>query len=91
MYSPMSYFGMTEKGKRFGVVGLGGLGHMAVKLGKAFGLEVTVISTSPKKKQEAIEVLGADHFLISSDKDAMKVRALFMYCVCEYVQNFLCF
>ncbi|KAI5055064.1 hypothetical protein GOP47_0030482 [Adiantum capillus-veneris] len=72
VYSPMCYFGMTEKGKHFGVVGLGGLGHMAVKFGKAFGMEVTVISTSPRKKTEAIDILGADHFLVSTDKDAMK-------------------
>ncbi|KAH7289272.1 hypothetical protein KP509_31G067400 [Ceratopteris richardii] len=74
-YSPMRYFGMTEKGKRFGVVGLGGLGHMAVKFGKAFGLEVTIISTSPRKKTEAIDVLGAERFLVSSDKEAMKAAA----------------
>lgn len=72
VYSPMSHFGMTEKGKHFGVVGLGGLGHMAVKFAKAFGLIVTVISTSPNKQKEAIEVLGADKFLISRDADSMK-------------------
>ena len=44
---------------------------MAVKFAKAFGLEVTVISTSPKKEKEAKEILGADHFLLSMDKDAM--------------------
>jgi len=42
----MKYFQMTEPGKSLGVVGLGGLGHMAVKFGKAFGLKVTVISTT---------------------------------------------
>jgi len=55
----MQYFQMTEPGKSLGVVGLGGLGHMAVKFGKAFGLKVTVISTSPKKEKEAREYLGA--------------------------------
>ena len=69
----MRYFGMTEKGKHLGVVGLGGLGHMAVKFAKAFGLEVTVISTSPKKEKEAKEILGADHFILSTDKDALNV------------------
>ncbi|WP_228155719.1 alcohol dehydrogenase catalytic domain-containing protein, partial [Acinetobacter baumannii] len=58
VYSPMKYYGMTEPGKRLGVVGLGGLGHMAVKFGKAFGLKVTVISTSPNKEKEAKESLG---------------------------------
>ncbi|KAH9317672.1 hypothetical protein KI387_019441 [Taxus chinensis] len=75
VYSPMMHFGMTEPGNRLGVVGLGGLGHMAIKFGKAFGLHVTVISTSPKKEKEAKEVLGADHFLISKDENQMKEAA----------------
>uniref|UniRef100_A0A0D6R6M3 Enoyl reductase (ER) domain-containing protein n=1 Tax=Araucaria cunninghamii TaxID=56994 RepID=A0A0D6R6M3_ARACU len=75
VYSPMKYFGMTEPGNRLGVVGLGGLGHMAVKFGKAFGLHVTVISTSPKKEKEAKEILGADHFLISKDEKQMQDAA----------------
>ncbi|KAI5057596.1 hypothetical protein GOP47_0027989 [Adiantum capillus-veneris] len=72
VYSPMSYFGMNEKGKHLGVIGLGGLGHMAVKFGKAFGLKVTIISTSPNKKEEALQNLGADNFLVSTDEDALK-------------------
>ncbi|XP_028103907.1 probable mannitol dehydrogenase isoform X2 [Camellia sinensis] len=50
----------------------GGLGHVAVKFAKAFGLKVTVISTSPRKKKEAIEHLGADSFLISTDPNEMQ-------------------
>ena len=73
VYSPMKYYGMTEPGKHLGVAGLGGLGHVAVKLGKAFGLKVTVISTSPKKESEAINNLGADYFLVSSNPEQMKV------------------
>ena len=46
---------------------------MAVKLGKALGQEVTVISTSANKEKEAKEVLGADHFIISKDPEAMAV------------------
>ncbi|XP_022971645.1 probable cinnamyl alcohol dehydrogenase 9 [Cucurbita maxima] len=72
VYSPMKYYGMTESGKHLGVVGLGGLGHVAVKFGKAFGLKVTVISTSPRKKEEAIDRLGADAFLVSSDPEQLK-------------------
>ncbi|KAF5182944.1 Cinnamyl alcohol dehydrogenase [Thalictrum thalictroides] len=72
VYSPMIYYGMTEAGKHLGVVGLGGLGHVAVKMGKAFGLKVTVISTSPHKEKEAIEKLGADSFLVSRDPEKMK-------------------
>lgn len=73
IYSPMKYYGMTESGKHLGVVGLGGLGHVAVKFGKAFGLKVTVISTSPRKKEEAIDRLGADAFVVSSDPPQLKV------------------
>jgi NADPH:quinone reductase-like Zn-dependent oxidoreductase len=57
-----------------GVVGLGGLGHMAVKFAKAFGVKVTVVSTSPNKKKEALEHLGADSFVVSREQDQMKVR-----------------
>ncbi|XP_015069313.1 probable mannitol dehydrogenase [Solanum pennellii] len=67
VYSPMKYYGMTEPGKHLGIAGLGGLGHIAVKIGKAFGLKVTVISTSPKKEDEAITKLGADAFVLSTD------------------------
>ncbi|GFS40929.1 cinnamyl alcohol dehydrogenase 8 [Actinidia rufa] len=69
---PMKYFGLSEAGKHLGVVGLGGLGHLAVKFAKAFGMKVTVISTSPNKKHEAIGRLGADSFLVSSDTKEMQ-------------------
>lgn len=72
VYSPMKYYGMTEAGKHLGVSGLGGLGHVAVKIGKAFGLKVTVISSSPQKESEAINRLGADSFLVSNDPAKMK-------------------
>lgn len=74
-YSPLKYFGLDKPGMHIGVVGLGGLGHMAVKYAKAFGSKVTVISTSPSKKQEAIEHLGADCFLISTDPEQIKVKS----------------
>jgi uncharacterized zinc-type alcohol dehydrogenase-like protein len=69
-YSPLKRWGV-KKGHKLAVVGLGGLGHMAVKLGAAFGAEVTVISTSPDKKESALE-LGAHYFLVSKDEDQMK-------------------
>ncbi|WOL12281.1 geraniol dehydrogenase [Canna indica] len=72
VYSPMKYHGLNEPGKHLGVVGLGGLGHVAVKFGKAFGMKVTVISSSPHKEKEAIERLGADAFLVSSDPIQMQ-------------------
>ncbi|KAH8943557.1 hypothetical protein BDL97_13G058200 [Sphagnum fallax] len=75
VYSPMKHFQMDVPGKHFGVVGLGGLGHMAVKFGKAFGMTVTVFSTSPAKEKEARAVLGADHFIVSKDPEQMKAAA----------------
>ncbi|OMP01643.1 Alcohol dehydrogenase superfamily, zinc-type [Corchorus olitorius] len=72
VYSPLKYFGLGEAGNHIGIVGLGGLGHVAVKFAKALGSKVTVISTSPGKKKEALELLGADSFLVSRDKDEMQ-------------------
>ncbi|KAJ0970486.1 hypothetical protein J5N97_023363 [Dioscorea zingiberensis] len=72
VYSPLRYFGLDKPGLHVGVVGLGGLGHLAVKFAKAFGVRVTVISTSPSKQKEAIDKLGADSFLVSSDEVQMK-------------------
>lgn len=66
-YSPLRHFGLDKPGTKVGVVGLGGLGHVAVKMAKAFGAHVTVISTSESKKEEAIEKLGADAFVVSRD------------------------
>ncbi|KAL5819960.1 hypothetical protein ACOSQ4_023802 [Xanthoceras sorbifolium] len=73
VYSPLKYFGLDKPGMHVGVVGLGGLGHVAVKFAKAMGVKVTVISTSPNKKEEAIEHLGADSFLVSRNQDEMQV------------------
>ncbi|EFJ27985.1 hypothetical protein SELMODRAFT_231648 [Selaginella moellendorffii] len=72
VYSPMKHFGLTQPGKNFGVVGLRGLGHMTVKFGKAFGMTVMVISTSPFKEKEACEILGVDNFIVSRDPAQMK-------------------
>lgn len=72
VYSPMKYFGLAQPGLHLGVVGLGGLGHVAVKFAKAFEMHVTVISTSPSKKEEALERLGADAFLVSQDKQQLQ-------------------
>lgn len=72
VYSPLKHYGMDKPGFKLGVVGLGGLGHCAVLLAKAMGVEVTVLSTSNKKKEEALSKLGADHFLVHTDKEAMK-------------------
>ncbi|XVE86890.1 hypothetical protein DITRI_Ditri18aG0071800 [Diplodiscus trichospermus] len=72
VYSPLRFYGLDKPDLHVGVVGLGGLGHMAVKFAKAMGAKVTVISTSPNKKKEALENLGADSFLVSRDQDQLK-------------------
>jgi alcohol dehydrogenase (NADP+) len=64
-YSPLKHFNIG-KGDKVGVVGLGGLGHMAVKLAASMGAEVTVFSTSSSKEQDA-KRLGATHFVITKD------------------------
>ena len=69
-YSPLKRFG-AGPGKRVGVVGLGGLGHMAVKIAHAMGAEVTLITTSAGKRDDAL-ALGADHVLVSTDAGQMK-------------------
>jgi uncharacterized zinc-type alcohol dehydrogenase-like protein len=68
-YSPLRHWGVN-KGRRLGVVGLGGLGHMAVKIGATFGAEVAVFSRSAGKEKDALR-LGAAAFHVTSDKTAM--------------------
>ncbi|CAN1216082.1 Probable mannitol dehydrogenase, partial [Linum perenne] len=80
LYSPLRFYGLDKPGLHIGIVGLGGLGHVGVKFAKAMGVKVTVISTSPAKKQEAIERHGADAFLVSRDQDQMKVSSNRIYC-----------
>ena len=69
-YSPLRHWGVT-KGKKVGVVGLGGLGHMAVKFAHALGAHVVVFTTSPGKKDDALR-LGADEVVISRHSNEMK-------------------
>ncbi|MBE7175157.1 MAG: NAD(P)-dependent alcohol dehydrogenase [Mucilaginibacter polytrichastri] len=69
-YSPLRHWGVKE-GDKVGVVGLGGLGHMAVKLAASMGAEVTMLSRSKKKEGDAKE-LGAHHFALTTDEDTMK-------------------
>jgi uncharacterized zinc-type alcohol dehydrogenase-like protein len=72
-YSPMRRWG-DLKGKKVGVVGLGGLGHMGVKFAKAFGAHVVVFTTSPGKKEDALR-LGAHEVIISTNPDEMQQHA----------------
>jgi len=68
-YSPLRYAGVG-KGHKVAVLGLGGLGHMAVKFAASFGAEVTMLSTSPSKEADA-KRLGAHHFVLSTDETKM--------------------
>ena len=72
-YSPLRTWGVGP-GSSVGVVGLGGLGHMAVKLAVGLGADVTVLSRTPDKEADALE-LGADGLLVSTDADAMAEAA----------------
>ncbi len=72
-YSPLRTWGVAED-SRVGVIGMGGLGHMAIKLASAMGAHVTVMSRSPDKEADAKE-LGAHAFLVSSDDAAMAEAA----------------
>lgn len=72
-YSPLRHWKVGPHSK-IGILGLGGLGHMGVKFGKAFGAHVTVISTSASKEADA-KRLGADDFLLSTDAEAVQKAA----------------
>jgi uncharacterized zinc-type alcohol dehydrogenase-like protein len=69
-YSPLRHW-KVRKGHRIAIVGLGGLGHLAVKFAASFGAEVTMISTSPEKEKDA-KKLGAHHFALSKDPEQVK-------------------
>jgi uncharacterized zinc-type alcohol dehydrogenase-like protein len=69
-YSPMRHWSVT-KGRKVGVVGLGGLGHMGVKFAGAFGAHIVVFTTSPGKKEDALR-LGADDVVVSRNADEMR-------------------
>ena len=72
VYSPLKHFGLTASGLKGAILGLGGVGHMGVKLAKSMGHHVTVVSSSDKKKAEALDHLGADDYLVSSDMERMQ-------------------
>ncbi len=72
-YSPLRHFGV-KPGDRVGVIGLGGLGHMGVKIAKAMGARVTVLSHSPGKRDEALR-LGAEDFLATVEAGVFRKNA----------------
>lgn len=69
VYSPLKHWGAGPS-KKVGILGIGGLGHLAIKIAKAMGAEVTVFTTSASKVEDA-KRLGADHAILSSDSNAM--------------------
>jgi uncharacterized zinc-type alcohol dehydrogenase-like protein len=69
-WSPLRHW-QAGPGKRVGVVGIGGLGHMGIKLARALGAHVTAFTTSPDKRQAILD-LGAHEVVVSTDKAAMK-------------------
>lgn len=69
-YSPLRYW-KVGKGHKLAILGLGGLGHMGVKFGVAFGADVTVLSTSPSK-EAAAKALGAHHFVVTSNPEEVE-------------------
>jgi alcohol dehydrogenase (NADP+) len=69
-YSPLRHW-KVGKGQKVAIAGLGGLGHMGIKFAKAFGAHVALLTTSPRKADDAIR-LGADEVIVSTDSDAMQ-------------------
>lgn len=82
-WSPLKHW-QAGPGKKIGVVGIGGLGHMGVKLSKAMGAHVVVITTSPSKIDDA-KRLGADEVILSTDKKQMKAAANSLHLILDCV------
>ncbi len=78
-YSPLRHWGIG-KGHKVAVLGLGGLGHMAVKLAVAFGAEVTLLSSSPSKKEDALR-LGAHEFVLTSAPGALAIKGRYDFLI----------
>jgi len=70
VYSPLKHWGAAP-GKNIGIIGIGGLGHMAIKIAKAMGAYVTVFTTTQSKADDA-KRLGADNVVLSTDATQMK-------------------
>ncbi|HEY3645136.1 MAG TPA: NAD(P)-dependent alcohol dehydrogenase, partial [Gammaproteobacteria bacterium] len=85
LYSPLKHWGV-KRGSKVAIVGLGGLGHMGLKLAKAFGADVTLFTRTPGKQAEA-KRLGADHVVISTDPEQMKAVANRFDLVIDTVPN----
>jgi uncharacterized zinc-type alcohol dehydrogenase-like protein len=73
VYSPLKHYGI-QPAMKVGVIGIGGLGHLALQFAGAFGCEVTALSSTPDKEEEA-RLLGARHFISSTDKGQLEAAA----------------
>lgn len=82
-YSPLNHW-KVGPGMKVGIVGIGGLGHMGVKIAKAMGAEVFVITTSPAKVADA-KRLGADDVILSTDSEQMKSNAFSLHFILDCV------
>ena len=76
VYSPLRSYS-AQQGKKIGIIGVGGLGHLALQFAHALNYEVTAISSSPDKKEQAL-AFGADHFIVSNDQSSMQ-QAMFSF------------
>ncbi len=74
VYSPLRSYAARPK-QKIGIIGVGGLGHLALQFARALDYEVTAISSSPEKKEQAL-AFGADHFIDSNDQTSMRQAAL---------------
>lgn len=74
MFSPLQYWGAEKGGKKVGIIGVGGLGQMGIRIAAAMGNEVTAISRSASKKEVA-ESIGATNYVVSTDPESMKKAA----------------
>ncbi|TFG99462.1 MAG: NAD(P)-dependent alcohol dehydrogenase [Candidatus Thorarchaeota archaeon] len=70
VYSPLRLYA-TRNAQKIGIIGVGGLGHLALQFARALNYEVTAISSSPEKKEQAL-AFGADHFIVSDDETSLR-------------------
>jgi uncharacterized zinc-type alcohol dehydrogenase-like protein len=70
VYSPLRSYA-AQPAQKIGIIGVGGLGHLALQFARALGYEVTAISSSPEKKEQAL-AFGADHFIVSDDQTSLR-------------------
>ena len=73
VYAPLKSYAI-QPGQKIGIIGVGGLGHLAIQFASALGYEVTAISSSPEKKEQSL-TFGADHFMVANDQTSLKEAA----------------